>query len=324
MSAVVTFGETMALLSSETHGPLQHSRSLALGIGGAESNVAIALSRLGERVTWIGKVGEDPFGDLVLREIRAEGVDVVGVREASAPTAFMVKERRTADETRIWYYRTGSAGSQLTIDEIDLDLVRQARLLHITGISPALSPAMADLTDRLVRVARDAGVLVSLDLNYRGKLWSPEDARVVYRRLIPQSDIVFGGDDEVAIALGGKGAGRDGAGREHTPLGLARGLVDLGASEAVVKLGALGAVAHVDGRDYTRAAVPIEPIDTVGAGDAFVAGYLLEYLRGEPVDSRLTTAVTVGAYACMVAGDWEGLPRLGELGGLAVTEPVRR
>jgi len=314
MSTVVTFGETMALLSSEAHGPLQHSRALGLGIGGAESNVAIALSRLGEEVTWIGKVGEDPFGDLVLREIRAEGVRVAGIRHPSAPTAFMVKERRTADETRIWYYRTGSAGSQLAIDEIDLDLVRQARLLHVTGISPALSPEMAELTDRLVRLARESGVLVSLDLNYRGKLWSPEDARVAYRRLIPQADVVFGGDDEVAIALD----------REDTPLGLARGLIDLGASEAVVKLGALGAVAHVDGRDYTRAAVPIEPVDTVGAGDAFVAGYLREYLRGEAVESRLTTAVTVGAYVCMVGGDWEGLPRLGELGGLASTEPVRR
>ena len=314
MTAVVTFGETMALLSSAAFGPLQHSSALDLGIGGAESNVAIALSRLGEEVTWIGKVGEDPFGDLVLREIRAEGVHVVGVRHPSAPTAFMVKERRTADETRIWYYRGGSAGSQLTIDEIDLDLLRNARLLHVTGISPALSPAMSQLTDHLVRIAREAGVLVSLDLNYRGKLWSPEDARVAYRRLIPQADIVFGGDDEVAIALGVEGA----------PLELARGLIELGASEAVVKLGPLGAVAHVDGRDFTRAAVPIEPVDTVGAGDAFVAGYLLEYLRGASVESRLSTAVTVGAYACLVAGDWEGLPRLGELGNLSATEPVRR
>lgn len=311
---VVTFGETMALASAEAFGPLQHSNSLSLGIGGAESNVAIALSRLGEEVTWIGKVGEDPFGDLVLREIRAEGVRVVGLRDPAAPTAFMVKERRTLAETRIWYYRAGSAGSRLTIGDIDWDLVRSQRLLHLTGITPALSPEMAEVADEFVRVARAAGVVVSLDLNYRSKLWSPAEARVAYRRLIPLCDLVFAGADEAAIALG----------RDDSPLGLARGLADLGATEAVVKLGADGALAYVDGRDHRRAAVPIEAVDTVGAGDAFVAGYLSEYLHDRPVADRLTTGVTVGAYACLVAGDWEGLPRRGELGGLARTEPVKR
>ncbi|MCU1475527.1 MAG: sugar kinase [Subtercola sp.] len=311
---VVTFGETMALVSADAFGPLQHSSGLTLGIGGAESNVAIGLSRLGERVTWIGKVGQDPFGDLVVREIRAEGVRVIGIRDDDSPTALMVKERRTSAETRIWYYRAHSAGSKLGVDDIDFDLIRQAGILHITGISPALSPRMADLTDEAMRVARESGVTVSLDLNYRGKLWTPEEAGRAYRRMIPQADLVFGGDDEVAIAIG----------RDDSPMGLAHGLIDLGASEAVVKLGPLGAVAVIGGEEYRRAAVPIEPIDTVGAGDAFVAGYLSEYLRDEPAEARLATGVTVGAYACLVPGDWEGLPHRGELGGLTPATPVTR
>ena len=98
---VVTLGETMALMSSETDGPLQHTRSLALGIGGSESNVAIALTRLGTPVTWIGRVGEDSLGDLVLREIHAEGVNVIGIRDPDAPTGLMVKERRTSSEGRL-------------------------------------------------------------------------------------------------------------------------------------------------------------------------------------------------------------------------------
>jgi 2-dehydro-3-deoxygluconokinase len=311
---VVTFGETLALVSGDKHGPLQHSAALSLGIGGAESNVAIALGRLGTEVTWIGKVGEDPFGDLVLREIRAEGVHVVGLRDPDAPTALMVKERRSIDETRIWYYRAGSAGSRLSKDDIDFDLIRSASLLHVTGISPALSPSMAEVTAEAIAVARESGVTVSFDLNYRGKLWSREQAAEAYRRIIPLADIVFGGDDEVAIALGETGP----------PLAMAHRLVELGAGEAVVKLGALGAIAVVGGEEYTRAAIPIDPVDTVGAGDAFVAGYLAEFLRGEAVPQRLTTGVQVGAYVCLVPGDWEGLPRRAELSGLAAVERVAR
>ncbi|KQV07136.1 sugar kinase [Leifsonia sp. Root112D2] len=314
MSGVVTIGETMALMAGATPGPLQHTPTMTLGMGGSESNVAIALSRLGVEVTWIGKVGADSLGDLVLREIGAEGVHVAAIRDPDAPTAIMVKERRTPADTRVFYYRNGLAGSRLRVDEVDFDLVRGASLLHVTGISPALSPGMAEVIDEAIRVAKDAGVTVSFDLNFRGKLWSREQAGEAYRRILPHVDLAFGGDDEAAIALG----------RTDEPVALAHGLIALGAGQAVVKLGAAGAVAVIDGVEYEETAVPIVPVDTVGAGDAFVAGYLAEYLAGEPVATRLETAVTVGAYACLTHGDWEGLPRRAELASLTATEPVTR
>jgi Sugar kinases, ribokinase family len=316
MSGVVTIGETMALMAGATPGPLQHSPTMTLGIGGSESNVAIALSRLGVEATWIGKVGADSLGDLVLREIGAEGVHVAAVRDADAPTAIMIKERRTPADTRVFYYRSGLAGSRLRVDEVNFELVRSASLLHVTGISPALSPGMAEVIDEAIRVAKDAGVTVSFDLNFRGGLWSREHAGEAYRRILPHVDLAFGGDDEAAIALG-PAFGKTTA----SPLALAHGLLSLGARQAVVKLGAAGAVAVVDGVEYEQAAVPILPVDTVGAGDAFVAGYLAEYLAGEPVPTRLETAVTVGAYACLTEGDWEGLPRRSELASLTATEP---
>jgi 2-dehydro-3-deoxygluconokinase len=314
MSGVVTIGETMALMTGDRPGPLQHSPTMTLGIGGSESNVAIALSRLGGDVTWIGKVGADSLGDLVLREIEAEGVRVAAVRDPAAPTALMVKERRTAAETRIFYYRSGFAGSRLRVEEVDFDLVRSASLLHVTGISTALSPGMAEVIDEAIRVANAAGVTVSFDLNFRGKLWSRDEAGEAYRRILPHVDVVFGGDDEAAIALG----------RTDSPMALARGLIDLGAGQAVVKLGSRGAVAVIDGVEYEQPAIPIVAVDTVGAGDAFVAGYLAEYLLGEPVTTRLATAATVGAYSCLTQGDWEGLPRRRELAALTATEPVTR
>ncbi|MET0934256.1 MAG: sugar kinase [Mycetocola sp.] len=311
---VVTIGETMALMSTPQFGPLQHSASLDLGIGGSESNVAIGLRRLGTPSTWIGKVGTDSLGDLIEREIRAEGVSVVAVRDDTAPTGLMVKERRTSADTRVWYYRTGLAGSRLGIGDVDFDLIRTASLVHLTGIALALSPGMADVIFEAARVARDSGVPVSFDLNFRSKLWSQENARDAYRRMLPLADVVFAGDDEAAIAVGPAGSA----------LELAHRISEFGAGEAIIKLGARGAVAVADGREYTRNAVPIEPIDTVGAGDAFVAGYLSERLAGTDIDTRLETAAAVGAYVCLSRGDWEGLPRRDELGALGRLEPVSR
>jgi 2-dehydro-3-deoxygluconokinase len=314
MSGVVTLGETMALMGSTGVGPLQHEHTMSLGIGGSESNVAIGLSRLGVETTWIGKVGTDPLGDLVLRELAAEGVRVLAVRDPEAPTSLMVKERRTSTDTRVWYYRRGNAGGRLRTDEVDFDVIRNASLLHLTGISPALSEGMAETTFEAIRVAKDAGVPVSFDLNFRSKLWSREQARDSYLRIIPQADLVFAGDDEAAIAVG----------EAEAPVHFAHQLVALGAGAAVVKRGANGAVAVVAGREYEREAIRVNVVDTVGAGDAFVAGYLAEYLAGADVDACLETAVTTGAYACLVHGDWEGAPRRHELALLNGDEPVSR
>lgn len=311
---VVTIGETMALLDSTNVGPLQHAHTLTVGVAGSESNVAIALRRLGTDTTWIGKVGSDALGDLIVREIGAEGVRVIAHRDPVAPTALMIKEHRTSTDTHVWYYRTSSAGSRLRAEELDHSIIAGADLLHVTGISLALSPGMADMVFDAVQIAKAAGTLVSFDLNFRSKLWSADDAAAAYRRIIPLSDLVFAGDDEAAIAVGGA----------PSPMILAERLVELGAGEAIVKLGHLGAVALAGGREYTRAAIPITPLDTVGAGDAFVAGYLAERLLGEPTETCLTTAVTAGAYACLVRGDWEGSPRREELALLNAREPVRR
>lgn len=311
---VVTIGETLALMATETNGALRHRPALTLSIGGAESNVAIGLRRLGVEVCWISRVGSDSLGDLVLREIRAEGVSVVATRDPVAPTALMIKERRPGGQTQVWYYRSGSATSQMTVDEVDFDLIRDASLLHLTGISPAISPSMAGVTFEAVRVARDAGVPVSFDLNFRGKLWSRERAGTIYRQILPLVDLAFASGDEATIAVG---AG-------PRPLELAHRMIELGVGEAIVKLGPDGAVAVVGGREYSRPAVRVQVVDTVGAGDAFVAGYLAEYLGGADVATRLTTAVIAGACQCTAVGDWEGLPRRDDLEAMTTTEPVSR
>lgn len=311
---VLTIGETMVLVASAHQEPLQHSKQMSLGIGGAESNVAIGLRRLDTDVTWLGRIGNDSAGDLVERELKAEGVQVIGVRDQQAPTALMLKERRSAAETRVWYYRTGNAGSRLSIADLDPALVKSASLLHMTGITPALSESTRHLTLAAIEIAHSAGVPVSFDLNYRRGLWDKGAARDFYREIIPSVDLLFAGDDEAAIAVGPAGS----------PEELAQRLQEMGAGEVVIKLGENGALALKDGKFIHQDAVPVKVIDTVGAGDAFVAGYLAEYLKGEPAHVCLHTAVQVGAYACMAAGDWEGLPFRKELAALTSTEPVSR
>jgi 2-dehydro-3-deoxygluconokinase len=284
-----------------------------LGSGGAESNVAIALARLGTDVTWLGRVGQDSLGDRVVADIRGEGVTTVALRDAAAPTALMLKERRTNAYTAVWYYRAGSAGSRLRPADIPAELIESAALVHLSGITPALSETARETFFTVISRARDRGVPVSLDLNYRGRLWSPTEASSVYRRAVPLVDIVFGSDDEAAMAVG-----------EGTPQELAHRLVSMGAKEAVIKLGAKGCAANIGGTYHSKPAIPITVVDSVGAGDAFVAGYLSEWLLNSSVDERLTTAVTAGAFACMVPGDWEGMPRRNELAILDASDPVSR
>lgn len=311
---VVTLGETMALMKADTTGPLGHVRSFSPGIGGAESNVAIGLQRLGTSVTWAGLVGRDSLGDLVLRELQAEGIQIAADQDASAPTGLMIKERRTADSLKVWYYRSGSAGSRLAPRDIPTSVISSARLLHITGITPALSGSASEAIDHAISCARAAGTLVSFDLNYRSALWSKEAAGRKFRNIAAQADIVFAGEDEAAIAIG----------PADSPMEMAKRIADLGPDQVIIKLGPQGCIGLIDGREYRQDAVKIVPVDTVGAGDAFVAGYIADLLAGCPVQERLLTAVRTGAFACLVSGDWEGMPRRAELGLLDAREPVER
>jgi 2-dehydro-3-deoxygluconokinase len=259
---LVTLGETMALLTAEHPGPLAHVSSMGLGIGGSESNVAIGVQRLGGNAVWCGRTGADSLGQLVRREIRAEGVTVRITEDPNAPTGLMLKERRTLSTQKVSYYRADSAGSRLTSEDLDPSVITGAAVLHVSGITPALSPSAASAVRDAIGIARSAGVPVSFDLNYRTNLWTAPDAGYSYRELIPLTDIVFAGDEEAALAVG----------PADDPVELAQRLAALGPSQAIIKLGSKGAVASIGGEIHHQSAVPIDPIDTVGAGDAFVAG----------------------------------------------------
>lgn len=313
-SDVVTLGETMALVRATHPGPLMHASEMTLGMGGSESNFAVALRRLGSTVTWVGRIGVDSFGDYIRRELAAEHVDTAIVADPTAPTGLMIKERRTASTQKVWYYRAGSAGSRLSPEDLPIEKIRNARVLHVTGITPALSESAADTVDHAIEVARDAGLIVSFDVNYRAGLWSPDVAGEKLRRLAARADVVFASEDEAALI----------AGPAADIAELARRIAELGPRQVIVKLGARGCEALIDGVEYRADAISIHALDTVGAGDGFVAGYISELLADSKPSIRLDTAVRVGAFACLVPGDWEGMPRRSELGLLDSSEPVTR
>lgn len=305
---VVTLGE--ALASFRTAGPLGFGASLTPDLAGAESNVAIGLSRLGHPVSWVGRVGADPFGDAVVRALRGEGVGVEHVSvDPSAPTALMVLEQRTADLSRVHYRRAGSAGSRLGPDDVPVDAIRSARVLHVTGITPALSPEAGAAVTRAVTVAHDAGVEVCLDVNHRERLWSRREAAPVLRALLPHVSLLVAGEDEIGVVA-------DGSEEDAVEALLAAGV-----RQVAVKRGSAGASLHTTDGRHDRAALAVTAVDTVGAGDAFCAGLLSAVLDGRAADAALERAVLVGAWAVSTAGDWAGLPTRSELDDLAALRP---
>jgi 2-dehydro-3-deoxygluconokinase len=300
---VVTIGETMAALRTE--GPLRLGGNAQWSIAGAESTVAVGLARLGHAARWIGRVGADEPGALVLRTLRAENVDTASVRvDPGAPTGLILFEARIADVTRVCYYRTGSAGSRLAAADLDGGLPAGTRIVHLTGITPALGPGPAAAVRAAMAAARELGAQVSLDVNYRSRLWSQAEAARALRPLIGMVDVLVASDDELALVSPAGLSGEDDR---------VAALLAAGVGEVVLTGGAAGARAVTADGTAAAPARKVPVVDPVGAGDAFVAGYLSGVLDGLPVQERLHRAVTTAGFAVATRGDWEGLPTRDEL-----------
>jgi 2-dehydro-3-deoxygluconokinase len=299
---LVTMGETMALLTQERTTPLRHTRTLELGVGGSESNVAIGASRLGVTSAWIGRVGDDELGRLVTRELRAEGVRTFASEDPTRPTAIMLKAARTSRSVHVTYYRSNSAGSTLGPEDVDPALLSNAKVFHTSAITPALSETASVAVRESIEICRASGTLVSVDLNFRRALWSKSEAREEFRHLASKADIIFATEEEARILC-----------RAADHVSMARELSSYGSGIAVVKRGSLGAVAVIRGVAHEIDAVPVEVIDSVGAGDAFAAGFLSALISGHESHTALRWAALMGAWSVSTYGDWQGLPFLHEL-----------
>ncbi len=300
MPDLITLGETMVLLSPLTEGPLQYVYHFEKRYAGAESNVAIAAARLGHPAGWISRLGDDDFGRYILCSLRGEGVDTSQVRlDPGHPTAVFFRSRGAVGGTgETFYYRRGSAAAQLGPDDLDPAYFHGARVLHITGVTPALSPSCRAAVYRAIELARQEGLLVSFDPNIRLKLWTVEEARPVLLDLAARADLIFLGRSECGILCG-----------TEDEASAAAQLLAGGAGLVVVKLGAEGAYIRSAHEELRVPGVPVgRVVDPIGAGDGFAAGFLVGQMEGWPLAESARLACTVGAFATATAGDVEGYP----------------
>jgi 2-dehydro-3-deoxygluconokinase len=299
MPEVVTFGESMALFRTDPAESLRTARRFSRSIAGAESNVAIGLSRLGIEAGWFGRVGDDPLGLGVLDTIRAEGVDVSrAIVDDAAPTGVLVRDTHAERRIDVVYARAGSAGSRLSLSDLDEEYLTSARVLHVTGITPALSKSARDATAAAVGFAVDADVTVCFDPNLRRRLWPDmSEARRTLLPLIERSQIVLLGHAEATLLTGKEDPGAAG-----------EWLARHGVTVVAVKLGADGALGIRDGDCYHGAALKVHPADPIGAGDAFDAGFLSAWLRGLAMADCIDEGNLAAGLSIQVCGDIEGLP----------------
>ncbi|MDX3456920.1 sugar kinase [Streptomyces sp. ME02-8801-2C] len=302
---VVALGESMVTFLPSRPGRLADVPSFDRTIGGAESNVACALAAAGHSARWISRVGDDAFGDHLLEAIGAYGVDVTSVRRDPArPTGvyFRTAGDRATGAHEVAYYRAGSAASAMSAESVDLAAARAARVLHLSGITAALSGDSLDLLWELTE-PRPGRPLVSFDVNFRPGLWADSEGPRVLLDLARRADLVFVGADEAEDAWGLRGAGDIAAALPEPEL-------------VVVKQGGSGAVAFDRGvRDATGVTdsvlVPAPRVDVVaavGAGDAFAAGFLAATLRGLPVRDRIRHGHLMAAAVLTVPGDLAAPP----------------
>lgn len=311
---LLTFGEVLGVAATFTGDPLRTTRTLRLSTAGAEGTVAIGVSRLGHHSVFAGRVGADTLGERVIRDLAGEGVDTASIQAVEgAATAFMLRELRTAERTVVSYYRSGSAGSGLNVRDVQAAFERHPNvdLMHVTGITPGLSPTASHAIQAAVELARQRAITVSFDVNYRHTLPLSTALAPILQWLVERSDLVFVGDDELAVLD---------IPTKTDPIRAAQELTRRGPAEVVVKCGAEGAIAVL--ADGTTAVAPSEQVqvaDAIGAGDSFVAGYLASRAENAPPQQRLQWGNACGARTVGTSGDWEGLPTRSELTATGVS-----
>jgi len=275
-AGVVCLGETMAQVIP-ADGGLEHAQSFAITTAGAESNVAISLSRLGTAASWAGYLGQDPLGRRVLDDLREAAVDTSLVREIEGRRTGVFFKNPDASGSTVYYYRADSAATLMDADYAARVLSTRPRCVHVTGVTPALSPTCRESVTALAEGAGHTAAILSFDVNYRPALWPDrETAADCIVRVARRSDIVFVGLDE-AQALWGCAAAEDVRRMLPEPAHL------------IVKDGAHEAVVFAGGDRMSVPALVVDVVEPVGAGDAFAAGWLHGHLGGhdDVVSTRL-------------------------------------
>ena len=293
MHDLVGIGEVLLRLSIPSPARFETARQLDVQIGGAEANVVAACARLGLRAAWISALPDNPWGERIRRELAGHGVDCAHVRVIpdTRVGVYFLEYGVAPRPIRVLYDRRQSALAHLTPEVVDWDTVRGGRLVHLSGITPALGDGPRRIVERALREA----TAVSFDVNYRAALWAPDAARAFAEQAMPYARYVFLGQTEAETVFKLTGPA------EATVEAISRL-----APKATVTLlqGQEGSTVLDNGRIWhpsRRHAVQV--VDPIGAGDAYVAGFLWATLQGRPLQDVVNAAAAVAALKCSTWGD---------------------
>ena len=299
MAEIVLLGEPMVVFAANTVGKLEEVETFTRFLAGAEANVAIGLSRLEHDTCYVTKLGNDPFGRFIEKKLHSEGVLTQIAYDQNHLTGFYLKSKVVAADPEVSYFRKNSAASWYGPEDVEWIDLSETKLVHVTGIMPALSENCLQATIRLMKRAREKGITVSFDPNLRPALWKDKETMISrINELAELADIV----------LPGVGEGRILAGTDE-PEKIAEFYQSKGAKIVAVKAGPKGAYVLRDGSGSFYPGFRVENVvDTVGAGDAFATGFLSAYLEGLTTAEMAERANALGAMQVCVAGDNDGLP----------------
>jgi 2-dehydro-3-deoxygluconokinase len=300
---LVTFGEAMVRLTPPGVQRLEQAASLDIHVGGSELNVAVLAARLGVASRWVSRLPDNALGRMIANRAREQGVDVhVEWTAGGRAGLYFVERGATPRVSSVLYDRAGSAISQVTPGSIDwAALLAGARWFHVSGITPALGGAAATVAAESLAVARRAGLTVSYDLNYRGKLWSAQQARAVQEPLMQHVDVLITTDQDARLVFG------LGAESTNAPAELARTLKQrfgTGAVAITLSEHPLAAVVAADGQEHTAPRYEIDVVDRIGAGDAFSGGLIVSRLEKRGWDDALRFATATAALKHTIPGDF--------------------
>lgn len=292
---VTTFGEMLLRLSVPPGERLETARQLDVHPAGAEANVVTLLARLNCRTLWMGALPDNPMGRLAATALRSAGVNMSGVlwRENGRMGTYYVEFAAPPRGIQVTYDRAHSCAAEVQLDEIDWDTLLDARILHLTGITPALSRSCSEVVGKAVQHAKQRKVTLSFDVNYRQKLWSETDARKTLLPLIKQADLLFCSQADATRLFDCKGSMQE----------IAQGLLDLTrVPKLIVTFGEKGILCWDGNAWQHEPAQPTQVMDRLGAGDALAAGVLYGLLHSD-FQAGLRYGTILAAMALSQKGD---------------------
>jgi 2-dehydro-3-deoxygluconokinase len=320
MKTTVCFGELMLRLSPPGFERLLQSPVLSATFGGGEANVAVSLAHFGLHSRYVTRLPSNPVGDAAVRTLRAEGVDTTHVARGGARIGIYFAETGASQRaSTVVYDRAHASISEAAPGTFDWRTIfAGAAWFHVTGITPALGPSLAACTREAIEVAHAAGVRVSVDLNYRKKLWTREEAQIVMRPLVAMADVVIANEEDIQSCLGldvsgadvtsgtlDAGAYRRVAERVAREFRVAFVAITLRESHSASRNG-WSAVLHdsAAGAFHASRRYDVTLVDRIGGGDSFAAGLIFGMMDGRAPEAALQFAVAASALKQTIPGDF--------------------